>query len=282
MYEADALDVVVESLDILGFMPAEMDRVRRRYAGEYFPGPILNTRYIGFDTGRPPFDDARVRRAFALTIDRQVLADVVLRGYVSPATGGFVPPGMPGHSAGGNLLYDPKQARQLLSDAGYPGGRGFPTVDGLISLCSVPSLIAEYLQTQWRENLGVEIEWETADWPSFLDRLYGEPPHLHLNMWLADYADPDSFLRGCLQQIAPSIGWWDRAYGDLVEEARRVADQGERMKLYQQADKIVIDEAVISPLDYGRSHLMVKPWVSRFPTSALGMRFWKDVVIEPH
>jgi oligopeptide transport system substrate-binding protein len=282
MYEADALDVLTDSLDTLGLQPAVVDGIRQRYAEECLSEPVLNTRYIGFDTSRPPFDDARVRRAFALAIDREMLADVVLRGYVSPATGGLVPPGMPGHLAGGGLPYDPGQARQLLSEAGYPDGRGFPATDGLIPLGSVPAVIGEYLQTRWRENLGVEIEWEPVDWMSFLDRLYGEPPHLHLNIWLADYADPDSFLRGCLQQTAASIGWRDQAFADLVDKARRVTDQGERMKLYQQADKILIYEAVIVPLDHSRSHLLVKPWVRKFPSSVLGRRFWKDVVLEPH
>ena len=82
----------------------------------------LVTEYVGFDANRPPFDDPRVRRAFALAINRETLADVVYQGYVSPATGGFVPPGMPGHSAGIGLPYDPEQAARLLAEAGYPDG----------------------------------------------------------------------------------------------------------------------------------------------------------------
>ena len=98
--------------------------------------------------------------------------------------------------------------------------------------------------------------------------------------WVADYPDPDSFLRASL--IQRNTGWRDPTYDGQVERARRSTDQAERMKLYAQADRILIEEAVLLPVSYGRNHLLVKPWVSRYPTSAIGKLFWKDVVIESH
>ena len=76
-------------------------------------------------------------------------------------------------------------------------------------------------------------------------------------------------------------GWRNETYDRLVEEARRLTDQGERMKLYGQADRILVEEAAIIPLYYGREHWLVKPWVSKYPLSP-SRRFWKDVVIEAH
>jgi len=120
LYEDNRLDVYGD------LSPAGLNRARQRCAGEYVWGPRLSLDFAGFDVSRPPFDDRRVRRAFTLATDRETLADVILRGYASPATGGFVPPGMPGHSPGIGLPYDPEAARRLLAEAGYPGGRGFP------------------------------------------------------------------------------------------------------------------------------------------------------------
>jgi len=77
-------------------------------------------------------------------------------------------------------------------------------------------------------------------------------------------------------------GWQKRAFEALLEGARRVTNQEERMRMYRQADRILVEEAPDLPLLYGRFHLLVKPWVSRFPVSAAGWTFWKDVVIEPH
>ncbi len=96
----------------------------------------------------------------------------------------------------------------------------------------------------------------------------------------AEYPDPDNFLRVCTAQS--HTGWRNKAYDRLVEEARRITDQGKRIKLYHQADRILVEEAAISPFAYGRIHLLVKPWVSKYPMTAIKEWFWKDVVIEPH
>lgn len=273
MYEADGFDMV----NLLGLAAPEMDRARQRHAGEYVSGAFLNTFFVGFDVTRPPFDDPRVRRAFAMAIDRERLADAVVGGYVFPATGGFVPPGMPGHSPGIGLPHDPERARQLLAEAGYPGGRGFPVVVFL----ALPAgrEVNEYRQAQWRENLGIKVTWETMDYGIYLDRLAKESPHMFHTGWVADYPDPDNFLRVCVQR---RTRWRNEAYERLVEEARRIMDQGERMRLYQQADRILVEEAPIMPLTYARRHLLVKPWVRRYSTSAIKAWFWKDVIIEPH
>ena len=76
--------------------------------------------------------------------------------------------------------------------------------------------------------------------------------------------------------------WQNETYDRLVEEARRVTDQGERMEMYQEADRILVEEAAIMPWAYGRSHWLVKPWVRRWPTSRTKFWFWKDVIIDPH
>lgn len=276
MYETDGLDI----LDLWGLSPLEMDRARQRHAGEYVSVPRLATGFVGVDLSRPPFDDPRVRRAFSLATDRETLADVVLRGYCFPATGGVVPPGMPGHSPGIGLPYDPDRACQLLAEAGYPGGRDFPVVDLLVPSFPAFSLGSEYLQAKWRENLGAEIAWEAMEWGMFLDRLDREPPHMFALAWGADYPDPDYFLS--VDFLRERTGWRNEAYDRLMEQAKRITDQEERMKLYGQADRILVEDAAIIPLTYDRSHLLVKPWVRKFPMSAIKAWFWKDVIIEPH
>ena len=268
MYEADALDI----LDLLALGPLERDGARQRHAGEYRSGPMLFTRCVALDVSRPPFDDPRVRRAFVLATDRETLADVLMGGYVFPASGGFVPPGI-------GLPHDPDRARQLLAEAGYPGGRGFPVVEALLAGPDKPTV--EYLQAQWRKNLGVEIPWEAIEWRMLLDRIRrDEPPHMSFGGWVADYPDPDAFLRVGLEHN--QAVWRNEAYERLVEEAGRVTDQGERVRLYGQADRILVEEAPTMPLFYGREHLLVKPWVGRYPVSPMKSPFWKDVVIEPH
>ncbi|MFQ6059596.1 MAG: ABC transporter substrate-binding protein, partial [Anaerolineae bacterium] len=274
MYEADELDI----LNLTPLSPAEMDAARQGHPGEYVRVPRLATSYVSFDMRRPPFNDVRVRRAFALATDKETLADVVLRGYDLPATGGFVPPGMPGHWPGIGLQYDPDRAGHLLAEAGFPGGRGFPTVEAI----ALPSNLSriQYLQARWKEILSIEISWRFVPAETSWSWLLSDPPQMLVVGWLADYPDPDSFLR--TSTIPWCMGWGNKDCERLVETARRVTDQPERMKLYRQAEKILLKEARIVPLTYVPSHLLVKPWVSKYAMSAMVTQLWKDTVIEPH
>lgn len=137
-----------------------------------------------------------------------------------------------------------------------------------------------YLQVHWQENLGIEIMAEILEWGKFVDKRAAQPAQIHLGAWVADYPDPHNFLNEGLS--GNSLTWRSQAYDGLVERARRIRDQGERMRLYGQADRILVEEAPIMPLLHGCWPILVKPWVSRYPVSAMGSWFWKDVVIEAH
>lgn len=276
MYEADDLDV--------GYLwelpPLGMDSARQRHAEEYVSGPSLATWLVGFNLSEPPFDDVQVRRAFVLATDRDTLAGVDMSGHFFPATGGVVPPGMPGHSAGIGLPYDVEGALQLLAEAGYREGRDLPVMVFLAPPSPAVQQAIEQLQAQWKNRLGVEISVETRGWDKYFDRHRKGQAHLFFNAFMARYPDPDHCLRGI---SSGRRTWWrNEAYAGLLEKARRAMDQGERMMLYKQADRILIEEAPVIPIGYGRQHLLVKPWVSKFPTSAIKHLFWKDVIIEPH
>jgi oligopeptide transport system substrate-binding protein len=247
-------------------------------AAECIPCGGRRTIFLTFDPSRRPLDDPRVRRAFVLAADRQTWTDDLLQEFGSPAAGGFSPPGMPGHSAGIGLPYDPAEARRLLAEAGYPGGQDFPGMDWLIMTPMAP--LADYLEAQWRTNLGIQMRRKTEAVATFIERAQeGQQPML-LTAWFADYPDPDNFLRVAVHEFLP--GWWNEMYEALIEEARRLTDQRQRIKLYQLADRTLIEEAILMPLLYGRWHVLVKPWVKQFIFSASRQASWKDVIIEPH
>jgi ABC-type oligopeptide transport system substrate-binding subunit len=274
LYQQDKLDIF-KDLPLVG-----LASTRQRFAGEYVSGPWMSTSFIGFLTRKPPFNDQRVRRAFAMATDRENLADVILRGYAFPATGGYVPPDMPGHSPEIGLKFDPDGARRLIAEAGYPGGVGFPAIECLARDDPGHELACEYLQSQWKEHLGINIEWKQIKWVDFYDLISEETPNMWMVSWYADYPDPDDSLR--IAWWIGYTGWKNETYNYLVEGARRVMDQQERMSMYQQADKTLIDEAPLLPLCYRRFHMLVKPWVKNISTSPLKWWLWKDIVIEPH
>jgi oligopeptide transport system substrate-binding protein len=270
------------ALDIIKLRPydfEELELIRLRCAGTFSTIPAAATSWLGFNVSRPPFDDIRVRRAFAHAVDRDALAEVTTVGQTSPGKGGLVPPGTPGYSPGIALPYDPERAGQLLAEAGYPGGAGFPELDALTPRGPRWESVNEYLHTQWRENLGVDLPWETVEFEVFLRRFFSHRGHLFRNVWVADYPDPDNFLRVFLQTRS---AWRHPVYSELVERARRSLDQSERMRLYAQAERILAEEVPILPLAYESYHVLMKPWIRSFPASALKGEFWKDVIIEPH
>jgi ABC-type oligopeptide transport system substrate-binding subunit len=275
LYAADQLDM----MSLFPFPSSEANWIRQRYAGEYFTGPALYTQYVAFDVRQPPFDDPRVRRALAMAIDKETLASVTLSGFSFPATGGFLPPEMPGHSPGIGLPYDPDQARRVLAEAGYPRGQGFPALEGLVTHLN-RHLLRKLIAPQWREVLGIQVAWQGMDLGPLLERLDRQPPALFWMGWRTDYPDPDNPLR--VSTHLRWTGWRNADYERLVEVARHTTDQAERLRLYQQADRLLVEDAAIIPMAYGRNHLVVKPWVRKFSASAINWPSWKDIVIEPH
>jgi oligopeptide transport system substrate-binding protein len=160
-----------------------------------------------------------------------------------------------------------------LAEAGYPNGRGFPLVDCRTWHGSKPS--DDFLHRQWRENLGVEIAWQSLESSRFFTELTQEPqPQLFPLVFGSSYPDPDGYLRDTFPwQLT---GWHNASYARLIEKARRLTDQRQRVTLYAEADRILAQEAPIVPLMYVRYHTLVKPWVQNYPGP------WKDVIIEPH
>jgi ABC-type oligopeptide transport system substrate-binding subunit len=252
---------------------------RQQHLDEYRSEPVASTLYVIFDATRPPFDDVRVRQAFIHAVDRKTIAEIVLHNSITQATGGFVPPGLPGHSPGIGLAYDPERAKHLLAGAGYPQGRGFPALEVWGPYVGDDPLW-RYLQTQWREHLGLEVAWQSFEWNDYLKRLAARLPNMHCLGWGAAYPDPDCFLRTGPQ--AKYHCWHNAQYEQLLDAARRINDHAERLKFYQAADRLLMQEAVIMPLGYHQAHRLIKPWIKQYPVNSVYASYWKDVIIEPH
>jgi ABC-type oligopeptide transport system substrate-binding subunit/class 3 adenylate cyclase len=248
---------------------------RNEHAEEYQQIDIGSTSYLGFSLTESSFHDHRVRQAFAHSIDREYLANDQLNGINLPATGGFLPPGFPGHSPDIGLPYDPERARQLLTEAGYPDGKGFPPQELLIQDRVRDKITAQTLQRYWAQYLGIQIHLKMMVWGDFINHWRHTP--LFLLGWSADYPDPDSFLRVGVRRVASF--WQHVGYDQLISNAACITDQVERLSLYRQADRILMEEAAIVPTFYNVGHYLVKSWVKNYIPSEL---HFKNVIIEPH
>jgi oligopeptide transport system substrate-binding protein len=274
LYEADELD----TLDIEYFPPTQINRLRQRLADEYMSIPSPGSYSLVCDTSRPPFDDRRVRRAFAQAADKERLMNEVLPDWGFPATGGLVPPGIPGHSPGIGLPYDLERAHQLLAQAGFPGGRGFPPVDLPTPGNPLELAVNESVQAEWQSNLGVTVSWRVGG-KMETEAYQGRSSHLRWWGWASSTLHPDDML----SNMPAFVGWRNAEYERLITQARNATDQAGQLKLYAHADRMLVEEAAIIPFCYGRRHLLFKPWLRRLSQSvASSSWWWTEVIIEPH
>ncbi len=210
--------------------------------------PSLSTEYIGFNTTEAPFDDARVRQAFAKAVDWQRLVRMAGTASVVPATS-MVPPGTPGRRDRNFLpVYDPDAARALLAEAGFPEGRWFPTVTYLSGGGSVD----QGFVTDVERELGIDVRYEVMG-AGYFDRLSTEAPQVWSLGWIADYPGANDFLGVLLATGASyNYGNWSNADFDAaIRDAGETTDLGEARAAYDRAEEIVQREVPVVPIAHG-------------------------------
>ena len=249
LYETGAADVIWDK-DLL---PTEQfDVIKQRADSHTFT--YLGTYFFRFNVTRKPFDDARVRKAMALAIDRERLTRRVTKAGELPADH-LTPDGTANYHPPRGLGYDPEQARKLLAEAGYPGGTNFPRFQYMFNAAAggaskIHEKIAVELQEMWRENLGIEMDLQGVE----IKVLYANQSHLEYEVcrssWIGDYNDANTFLGMFRSDDGNNrTGWKNPHYDELIYEANLQTDKLKREELFQEAEKYLLTEEVpIVPL----------------------------------
>ncbi|MFH1632483.1 MAG: peptide ABC transporter substrate-binding protein [Chloroflexota bacterium] len=269
-------------LDSVGVPLPEMDRVKADpvLSADYYEAPTPCTYYYGFVNTKYPFDDARVRKAFAQSIDRQSLIDNVLKGGQIPATS-FAPPGMFGAPEPGKvgLAYDPVAAMASLQEFLDENGmtiEDFNALDIVLmhNTSEGHALIAAAIQQMWADNLGVAVRVENQEWAVYLDTVGNDTPvedapHIFRMGWCADYPDENNWIHEVFnsEEGANRTRSDNADFNALTVAAGSADDPAERESLYEQAEKMFAEEMVAyAPIYHYTTVNVTHQWLTRnFP-----------------
>jgi oligopeptide transport system substrate-binding protein len=208
------------------------------------------TYYYVFNTQRAPFDNPEVRKALSMAIDRNELVEKVTRGGQVPAFT-IVPP-IAGYTPPSGNGEDFEMARNLLSDAGYPNGQGFPSFQILYNTSESHKAVAEYIQQKWKEVLNIDVELVNQEWGTYLDSRQQGNFDVARAGWQGDYIDANSFLDMFITGSDLNGGRFSNPEFDrLIEEAVLAGGGAERQEILARAEEILIDqEQAIMPIYY--------------------------------
>jgi oligopeptide transport system substrate-binding protein len=224
-----------------------MDILRQRpdchtfgYLGSYF---------YRYNVTRKPFDDPRVRKALALAVDKRRIVDNITKAGEQLADH-FVPPGTADYESPAGLGHDPERARQLLAEAGFPGGEGFPTFTYLMNNAPIDAQISVELQAMWRKELGINMEIRQAEWKVYLSEQSKLNFDLSRSSWIGDYNDANTFLDMFMSNNGNNrTGWRDPDYDRLIRDANQQTDVAKRRGILQQAEqRLIRDDLIIAPI----------------------------------
>lgn len=255
-------------LDIVPLGPAQLVQVRGDEAlrEEFIGYPLLQTIAVYLNSEDPVFADVRVRQAFAGAIDRNEYANAVLEGNALPAYS-WVPPGMPGHEPGVGQQYEDAVAasRALLAEAGAEGVE----VTLLVPESSTTVLAAEWLQAQWQENLGVTVRLDVRETAAWQGAYVAGEFQMSIGGWGADYPDPQNWLPQFASNSPLNFGnYSNERFDELIALAADEVDFDARLALYEEAHRLLVDEAGVVPLSHQIRAALVKPWVQGLVPSA--------------
>jgi oligopeptide transport system substrate-binding protein len=217
----------------------QMDQAKLR--DDYQNAPYLGTYYYVVQNEREPFDDPRVRKALAMSFDRKVLVEKITKGGQLPATS--MVPDMAGYPGIDGYGKDIERAKELLAEAGFPGGEGFPKFEILYNTSEAHQKVAEYIQEQWAENLGIECDLINQEWSTYLSNRRQNQFDVARAGWIGDYQDPNTFLDMFISGAAMNGGLYsNEEYDELINKAARMKPGKDRFETLAKAERIFIEE----------------------------------------
>jgi len=262
------------NVDAVRTIPAgQTEALRNDDSVKFFQGPSNSVRFLAFDVTKPPFDNQKIREAFAWNMDTSTIADKVLQGQEYPADA-IVPTSIPGHQD--DMMpysFDPEKTASLLAQAGYPGGAGLPQMTLYYPGVGPAADIAQAVQSELKKA-GIQVEITGMDEGAFRDQMLSGGMSLFLISWQADAPSIDSFLfplfessniggTNVFQYASPEVD-------ELLGNARSASDPNQRTGFYNDAERKILADMPMLPITFGQDAMVYSPRVTNFVHTSLG------------
>lgn len=265
---------------------------------DFFIAPTMGTYYISFQTQKEPFNNPDVRMALSLAIDRDYAGNTVMQGIYTPATN-FVGPGISDaedgssfeevtrKNNGGDFFNvadheaDVAKAKELLAKAGYPDGQGFPTIEYMTNDTSFHKPLAEYLQSCWKETLGINMDIKIVEWSTFTPTRRAGDFQIARDGWAYDYDDPSNMLNLMKSTSGNNNGKYNNPEVDkILDEANSTADVAEHYAKLHEAENMILADAAMAPVAYYNDFWLQDPKLKGTWHSPYGYWFFQYATME--
>lgn len=233
--------------------------------GDFYVDTILGTYYLNMNNQKAPFNNVNVRKALSLVIDREYVANTIMQGTYTPAYD-FVGPGIVDNegmfidnsiAANGGSTYISKdyqanvaEAKKALAEAGYPDGKGFPTITYSTNDSGYHKALAEYLQQVYKKELGIEMKIDTVDWSSFTPQRRAGNYEMARNGWVMDYNDASNIIELFYSSNGNNDGKYNSKAFDAAMDKSKVADSKAHFEALHEAEKIMSEDYACIPVAY--------------------------------
>lgn len=281
--EATAMNLFqTEKIDVLHSVPLIEVQNLRQSNDSYNEVQDYAIEYLSFNVKTPPFDNVLFRKALAHAIDRKQITDLFSAGFKPNSS--FLPHGLLGHESDIGLSFDVKRAKKLLQEAGYSSPEDVPRISLHFYTDSSQIRMAENIQAQLKENLGLEVDLAHQEFKTYLRAINSpNPPGFFRIGWMAVFPDPHLFMSlWSKNSHFNTSGWSHKTYEELVHQAGQISNPEKRAALYHKALKILTEEEVpVIPLHSGARQYLISERVLNYPLNPINQLIFRHTQLTP-
>ena len=245
---------------------------------DHYKYSSLSLYYYGFNV--LALKNKKLRQAIVQAIDRKEIIQLLNTG--NKAMKSWIPKGLFAHDPDIGLDFNPDRSKQLLRELGYTDPSSLPKVQLYYNTSSDHKMIAENIQSQLKKNIGLTMELNNQEWKTYLQRLKTKDVEIFRLGWLADYPDPDNFMN-LMTSFSDNnhTNWKNQKYDELILQAMTTKNSPLRKQLYDQAQKILLEEeAVAFPIYTNVSHILISPRIKNYPLNVMSYILFKNIEIK--